>query len=271
MRPSLPPFAARAARRAKRMLSSEQIALARLRPIRHRTVVYESFAGSGALCNPEAIFQALLSDPDFADLTHIWSVRDRAAADALKAQFRDRRNVRVVRRGGAAYWRALSTAGYLINNATFPPAFGKRTGQTYLNTWHGTPLKRMGFDMPGGALESANTLRNFLNADYLLSANPFMTEVMYEDAYQLRNVYRGTIIEEGYPRIDRQRMTPTESARVRAELAERVRIDLAGSVSCSSRPHGAAHPSSSPTPISPTSPIRRSVSSGSSATTPWCS
>jgi CDP-glycerol glycerophosphotransferase (TagB/SpsB family)/glycosyltransferase involved in cell wall biosynthesis len=208
------------------MLSSEQIALARLRPIRPRTVVYESFAGSGALCNPEAIFRALLSDADFADLTHVWAVRDRATADALRAQFRDRRNVRVVRRDGAAYWRALSTAGYLINNATFPPAFGKRTGQIYLNTWHGTPLKRMGFDMPGGALESANTLRNFLNADYLLSANPFMTEVMYEDAYQLRNVYRGTIIEEGYPRIDRQRMTPAERTRVRAELAGLVRADL---------------------------------------------
>jgi len=214
--------------RARRIVAAEQIAAARMLPLRPRTVVYESFAGNGALCNPEAIFRALLADPDFADLQHVWAISDPHAAASLKAEFRGARNVRVVRRGGAAYWRALSTAGFLINNATFPPSFGKRTGQVYVNTWHGTPLKLMGFDMPGGALESANTLRNFLAADYLLAANPFMTEVMYEDAYQLRNIYRGAIIEEGYPRVDRQRVTDAERTRLRAELGADVSLDLAG-------------------------------------------
>lgn len=205
--------------RARRIVAAEQIAAARMLPVRPRTVVYESFAGNGALCNPEAIFRALLADPEFADLQHVWAISEPSAAAALSREFAGVRNVRVVRRGGAAYWRAVSTAGYLVNNATFPPAFGKRTGQVYLNTWHGTPLKLMGFDMPGGAIESANTLRNLLAADYLLAANPFMTEVMYESAYQLRNVYRGAIIEEGYPRVDRQRLTAADAARVRAELS----------------------------------------------------
>jgi len=205
--------------RARRIVAAEQIAAARMLPLRPRRVVYESFAGNGALCNPEAIFRALLADPDFADLEHVWAISEPGAAAALESEFRGRRNVRVVRRGGAAYWRAVSTAGFLINNATFPPAFGKRAGQVYLNTWHGTPLKLMGFDMPGGAIESANTLRNLLAADYLLAANPFMTEVMYESAYQLRNVYRGAIIEEGYPRIDRQRVTADDATRLRTRLA----------------------------------------------------
>jgi len=208
--------------RARRIVAAEQIAAARMLPLRPRTVVYESFAGNGALCNPEAIFRALLADPEFADLQHVWTISEPAAAEALTSEFAGVRNVRVVRRGGAAYWRAVSTAGYLVNNATFPPAFGKRTGQVYLNTWHGTPLKLMGFDMPGGAIESANTLRNLLAADYLLAANPFMTEVMYEGAYQLRNVYRGAIIEEGYPRVDRQRVSEDDAARVRAELTRAV-------------------------------------------------
>ncbi|WP_425836480.1 CDP-glycerol glycerophosphotransferase family protein [Microbacterium sp. PA5] len=214
--------------RARRIVAAEQIAAARMLPLRPRTVVYESFAGNGALCNPEAIFRALLADPEFADLEHVWAISEPGAAAALKREFRGVRNVRVVRRGGAAYWRAVSTAGYLVNNATFPPAFGKRTGQVYLNTWHGTPLKLMGFDMPGGAMESANTLRNLLAADYLLAANPFMTEVMYEGAYQLRNVYRGEIIEEGYPRIDRQRLSDADAARLRAELAGSVEAALDG-------------------------------------------
>jgi CDP-glycerol glycerophosphotransferase (TagB/SpsB family)/glycosyltransferase involved in cell wall biosynthesis len=225
----LPPALSKLARLASRTVSAEQVAIARMLPVRPRTVLYESFAGNGALCNPEAIFRALLTDPDFADVHHVWSISDADAEAALRREFGGARNVRIVRRGTAAYWRALSTAGYLINNATFPPAFGKRTGQIYVNTWHGTPLKLMGFDMPGGALESANTLRNFLSADYLLSANPFMTEVMYESAYQLRNVFRGRIVEEGYPRIDRQQVGASEAAAaVRAALADAMRVDLAG-------------------------------------------
>lgn len=213
-------------RRVARILAAEQVAIARQLPLRPRTVVYESFAGNGALCNPEAIFRGLLADPDFSDLEHVWALSDEEAAADLRREFAHRKNVRVVRRGSYGYWRAVSTAGYLVNNATFPPAFGKRSGQVYLNTWHGTPLKLMGFDMPGGAIESANTLRNLLSADFLLSANPFMSEVMYDDAYQLRNVFRGRIIEEGYPRIDRQVLTDDERGRVRRELGSALSTDL---------------------------------------------
>lgn len=223
----LPPALSKNVARVTRILAAEQVAIARRLPVRPRVVLYESFAGNGALCNPEAIFRALLADPEFSDLQHVWAISDPAAATALRQEFAEARNVRIVRRGTAAYWRAVSTAGYLINNATFPPAFGKRAGQVYVNTWHGTPLKLMGFDMPGGATESANTLRNFLNADYLLSANPFMTEVMYEGAYQLRNVFRGAVIEEGYPRVDRQRLSDADAARVRRELAGAMSVDLA--------------------------------------------
>nr|WP_153744949.1 glycosyltransferase [Microbacterium sp. SYP-A9085] len=204
--------------RAKRAVQAERIAFTRSRPIQHDVVLYESFAGNGMLCNPEAIFRHLLDRPDFDHLWHVWSLDDDAAIARFEEEFRAHPRVKWVRRGSFAYWRALSVAGYLVNNATFPPAFGKRTGQVYLNTWHGTPLKLMGFDMPGGAIESANTLRNLLAADYVLAANPFMAETMYEDAYRLRNVYRGLIIEEGYPRVDRQRLTPAAEADVRAAL-----------------------------------------------------
>ena len=41
-------------------------AAARALPVDPDLVVYESFAGNGMLCNPEAIFRALLADPDAA-------------------------------------------------------------------------------------------------------------------------------------------------------------------------------------------------------------
>jgi CDP-glycerol glycerophosphotransferase len=199
----------------------------RRQPVVRGTILYESFGGNGMLCNPEALFRALLQKPDFTRMHHTWALSTAEASRSLAAEFRGHPNVSFVRRGSAGYYRALATSEYLVNNATFPPEFSKRAGQTYLNTWHGTPLKRMGYDMPNGAAESANTIRNFAAADYLLSQNPFMTEIMYARAYKLDGIFRGTIIEEGYPRVDRQFLDQTGTAAARQALHD-AGLDLRG-------------------------------------------
>src|SRR5699024_425100 len=180
------------------------------RPLNDHLVLYESFDGNGALCNPRAIFDELLTTEDMTHLSHIWSFATVAIKREFDRQFASHPRVSSVLRGTTEYYRALSTAKYLVNNATFPANFTKREGQVYLNTWHGTPLKTMGYDSPGGPHEAKNTMRNFLAADYLLSPNDYMTTVMYERAYRLRGIYRGTIIQEGYPRIDTQFVTDDE-------------------------------------------------------------
>jgi CDP-glycerol glycerophosphotransferase len=193
----------------------------RLRPVEPGAVLYEAFAGSGALCNPEAIFRELLASPDQQHLRHIW-VLDRTGDHSLiRDEFRRDRRVRFVTRDSPGYWQAVATSGYLVNNATFPPQFSKRPGQTYLNTWHGTPLKAMGYDMPGGAREAGNTLRNFVQSDFLLSQNQFMTDSMYRSAYKLDGLYRGRVIQEGYPRVDRQELDDRERASSVALLTSR--------------------------------------------------
>jgi CDP-glycerol glycerophosphotransferase (TagB/SpsB family)/glycosyltransferase involved in cell wall biosynthesis len=180
--------------------------------------MYEAFAGNGVLCNPEAIFRKLIADPEFAGLQHVWALTSRRENASVVREFRRDRRVRFVRMRSAGYFRALATSGYLLNNATFPPEFGKRDGQLYLNTWHGTPLKRMGYDIGDPATRVGNVIRNFLNADYLLAANEFMLDQMYEKAHLLTNIYRGQIIEEGYPRIDRQLMTTDQRTAALAQL-----------------------------------------------------
>lgn len=205
--------------RLRRIIRFEIHAYWRRQPVRPNTVFYESFSGNGMLCNPEAIFRELLGASDMAHLHHTWALADPHYADAALAEFGKDPRVTIVRYGSAAYLRALATSQFLINNATFPPDFAKRPGQQYINTWHGTPLKKMGYDMPGGAREAANVIRNFVATDYLISANSIMTD-MYQRAYRLKGIYRGTIIEEGYPRIDRQVLTDEAIATERAKLSE---------------------------------------------------
>ncbi|MCW2804887.1 MAG: teichoic acid synthase [Propionibacteriaceae bacterium] len=190
------------------------------------SVFYESFFGAGMLCNPEAIFEALLDAPDQQHLTHVWALEDESQLGRARAEFAADPRVRFVRSGSPEYGQAMEQARYLVNNSPFPASVRKRPDQTYLNTWHGTPLKHMGFDEPNGRTSARNTLRNFLSADFLLSSSPYMTERMYLDGYRLRDLYSGTIIETGTPRIDRQFVSAAQVAAEREQLIEAgVRLD----------------------------------------------
>lgn len=103
--------------------------------------------------------------------------------------------------GSIEYYYYLSKAGFLVNDTTFPGRFIKKTGQIYLNTWHGTPLKKMGYDNLNERVTMGNVMRNLLCSDYLVFPNTYMEEKMSE-AYMLKNLYNGKILREGYPRND---------------------------------------------------------------------
>ncbi|MGI6010624.1 MAG: bifunctional glycosyltransferase/CDP-glycerol:glycerophosphate glycerophosphotransferase [Ruminococcus sp.] len=111
------------------------------------------------------------------------------------------------------YYRALASAGYLITDTSFPTYFIKKEEQTYLNTWHGTPLKGMGRVVPGREYGLGNVQRNFLIADYLLYQNEFSRDIFLDD-YMLRNIYPGEVMLSGYPR---------NSALFNRDMAEKIR------------------------------------------------
>lgn len=172
-------------------------------PIRNNYVFYEAFSGLGILDNPRAIFLQLLQEPSFEYFTHIWSISDMEMAKDNIDEFKDLPNVIFVKRESDDYYRYLASSKYLISNSTFGYFFTKRPEQVYINTWHGVPTKYMGYEHTAERVENARgPARNFLAADYLISANRFMTEVMYKRAYMMDGLYKGKILEVGYPRSD---------------------------------------------------------------------
>lgn len=54
-------------------------------------------------------------------------------------------------RGSEEWFRALRTARVIITNDCLPIWWAKRPGQRVLQTWHGTPIKRLGHDAAPGA------------------------------------------------------------------------------------------------------------------------
>lgn len=108
---------------------------------------------------------------------------------------------KLVRFGSVKYYRYLASAGTLINDTSFPGRFVKKEGQIYINTWHGTPLKKMGRENKKDIYSMGNVQRNLLQSDYLIFPNEYMERIMLQ-AYDLKNLYQGTILHEGYPRND---------------------------------------------------------------------
>lgn len=53
----------------------------------------------------------------------------------------------LVKKGTSAYRRYYASARYWINNITVADYLKPRKTQIYIETWHGTPLKRLGCDI----------------------------------------------------------------------------------------------------------------------------
>ncbi|MCK9152239.1 CDP-glycerol glycerophosphotransferase family protein [Methanobacterium alcaliphilum] len=108
-------------------------------------------------------------------------------------------NIIFTETGTLEYYKYLYSAHYLFSDATLPPAFVKKKGQIYLNTWHGTPLKKLGKANAKRGYGLGNVQRNFVMADYLLYPNPFMQKTMIS-SFMLENLSKAMIMNEGYPR-----------------------------------------------------------------------
>ncbi len=204
----------------KQAFYTEQLAL----PILKNHVLYEASFGRGMICGPHGLFRAFMKRSDYANYTHVWVLNSQKEMIRLRNQFfsdeKEPENIVFVLKlltNSKEYLQYLARCQYLFNNINFPFYFQKRPGQTYLNTWHGIPMKHLGYDVPDGIYTMHNNFRNFLLADYILGWNSFMTEV-YRKSYKLDGIFTGEIIEEGCPRNDLTLCTEREA--FLAELEE---------------------------------------------------
>lgn len=170
-------------------------------PIVDHSILYEVRDGQSITDSPFALFKYILEHDQEKKYQHIWSIQSSEELEKAVSPYLAMSNVTFVERDSEDYLKWLAQAQYLLNNSTFQSFFVPRPEQTYINTWHGTPLKHMGYDIPGNPAGSQNVIRNFLNADYIISPNAHTTEI-FSKAFRLEGIYEGTILEMGYPRND---------------------------------------------------------------------
>lgn len=152
-------------------------------------VFFESFYGRNASCNPLAIDRELARVAP--GIARYWSVVDRSVRVPDGA-------IAVVE-GTPEWWRARDSARLLVVNDWLRRRYVRRPGQKVLQTWHGTPLKRLALHRPGfqprrwGAV-----IKESMRWDVLLAQNPFAARILRKAyAFLGRPVW-----VEGYPRND---------------------------------------------------------------------
>jgi CDP-glycerol glycerophosphotransferase len=175
----------------RRMLRGVYYPLQMKLPIRD-AVMFVSWKGKQCSDNPRAIANELRRRGDQRE--HVWVVSDWSVPVPDGA--------RAVLTNTEEYLEALARSRYLIANDDMPGIYQKRDGQTYVQTWHGTPLKRIGFDIDQPQFISGtgyfdHLAKDVASWDLLLSPNPFSTPIMRRAFH-----YEGEICESGYPRND---------------------------------------------------------------------
>lgn len=98
-------------------------------------------------------------------------------------------------------YMALATCKYLFTDNNMPVPFHKRDHQILIQTWHGTPLKRLGYDNHEDVTFVGKTRRAFTTADYILFPNEYTAKNMIRSFRMNHELcIKNTIVYEGYSR-----------------------------------------------------------------------
>lgn len=114
-------------------------------------------------------------------------------------------NAKKIKRISLSYFILFAKAGFWVSDSRMPGYLVKRKKAIYIQTWHGTPLKRLGLDMTNVSMEGeaslkaykSNFVKNTATWDYLISQNSYSSEIFCR-AFEFQN----KVLEIGYPRND---------------------------------------------------------------------
>lgn len=165
-----------------------------LLPLRKKSILFEASQGRYT-SNPKYLYEQMINMDEFKDWNITWALRD----DSTKPS-----EGNVVNIYSLKYLYHLATSQVLINDNFWHYYMKKRKNQCFIQTWHGTPLKKVAIDTNNPTHDAfkeqekqSYVSTNAKLADAMLSSSDHGTKV-------IRNsfLYNGTILEIGTPRVD---------------------------------------------------------------------
>jgi CDP-glycerol glycerophosphotransferase len=169
----------------------------KLLPLKKDIILFESNLGRNYTGNPRAIYEEMVRqglDKKYRCYFILENPNTPLPGTA-----------KAVKRTRIFYFYLFAIAGIWVCDTRLPKYIIKKPGCTYIQTWHGTPLKKLALDMDtvfmAGEKGIDNYKKNFYdNAqtwDYLISQNRFSTEI-----FRRAFAFGKEMLEIGYPRND---------------------------------------------------------------------
>lgn len=170
-----------------------------------KMLVFGAYNGRSYACSPKAVYEYMIQNERFKDYKFIWFFDN-----PEKYRFLEHNpNTIVVKSQSAECEKYLHQAKYWILNFRAVDQWLPKKDQIYVQCWHGTPLKRLGYDITNSdnAMNSVKEIQAKYRTDakrfrYMMSPCQFVTE-KFSSAWNLKKYGReDTILEIGYPRND---------------------------------------------------------------------
>ena len=162
------------------------------KPLEENTVMFETFMGKSYADSPKYIYEYLAKNYP-GKYKFIWVLNDPKEKLPYEGK--------IVKRFTREYAYYLGVSKYFVFNIRQPLWFRKREEQVFLETWHGTPLKRLAFDQEEVTAASPTYKAQFYRQkqewDYLIAPNKFSSDI-FKSCF----MYDGNMLETGYPRND---------------------------------------------------------------------
>ncbi|MGW3077525.1 bifunctional glycosyltransferase/CDP-glycerol:glycerophosphate glycerophosphotransferase [Kitasatospora sp. NPDC001132] len=206
------------ARYRQRRLQSVDYPAARRLPLRDAVVYHTGKYGAYA-DSPRAVHEELVRRG--LPLEHLWGTDD------MQAELP--RTASALRYRGPEWYEALATAKYIVAGTHLPDFFVRRPDQVVVQTWHGSPLKQIGFDFEKVWFTDSKYLKSLArevpNWSLLVAGNRWSAPVLRR-AFD----FKGEILESGLPRNDllfaADREKTAEQVRERLGLPEGKKVVL---------------------------------------------
>ena len=179
------------------------------KPLLENTVLCETFFGKSYSDSPKYIYEYLQKNYP-GRYRFVWVVNQKTKIPYPH---------KTVKRFSVRYAYYLARAKYFVFNVRQPTWAQKREGNIFLETWHGTPLKKLVFDqeevMAASPLYKHQFFKQVQHWDYLVAANQFSSET-FRSCFK----FEKKMLEYGYPRNDILHSPDRE------EIAEKIRAKL---------------------------------------------
>lgn len=196
-------IASRKALYYQRKLIYDRIAAAN--KVEENVILFSSFDGRSYSDSPRAIYEYMLSSSDYDKYTFIWAFRDPYRFKDIL----DNPRTYIIQSGTSSYEQQLAKSKYWVFNYRIADHLYPKDDQIYIQLWHGTPLKRLGYDIDvsDNVMNTKTEIRKRYDIEatkfsYLFAASEFAKE-KFISAWNLKaNGKENSVIVAGYPRND---------------------------------------------------------------------